>query len=181
MKFSLARFPVFPFSCLLIFTVAAILLISHASAQIVVEIPDPNLERAIREELGLSSEFPITQLEMLKLFRLNAQRMQIESLTGLEYATNLEILILEANRITDLSPLSNLTALQTLRLGHNFIVDISPLANLTQLTDLNLVDNQIKDVGALANLTQLTDLALANNVIKRLSSALWIESSECRY
>ncbi len=135
-----------------------------ASAQIV-EIPDPNLERAIREELELSSEIPITQQEMLKLFRLRTEAMQIESLTGLEHATNLEILILEANRIKDIRPLSNLTALETLRLGHNYIVDISPLANLTQLKDLDLVDNQIKDVGALANLTQLTDLALADNVI----------------
>ena len=166
MKFAFSGFPVFSFSCLLVFTVAATLLISHASAQIVVEIPDPNLDRAIREELGLSSEVPITQQEMLKLFSLRAFAMQIENLTGLEYATNLEILILEANRITDLSPLSNLTALQTLRLGHNYIVDISPLANLTQLKVLDLVDNQIKNVGALANLTQLTDLALANNAIR---------------
>ena len=157
MKFSFSRF--------LIFSVGVILFLPHASAQIV-EIPDPNLERAIREELELSSELPITQQDMLKLFRLRVERMEIENLTGLEYATNLESLILEANQITDLSPLSNLTALQTLRLGHNYIVDISPLANLTQLTDLNLVDNQIKDVGALANLTQLTDLALANNAIR---------------
>ena len=154
----------FSFSYLLIFTLAVTLFITQARAQIM-EIPDPNLERAIREKLGLSSEFPITQQEMLKLFRLRAEAMQIESLTGLEYATNLEILILEANRITDLRPLANLTALETLRLGHNYIVDISPLANLTQLKNLSLVDNQIVDVSPLASLTQLTDLALVNNAI----------------
>ena len=124
----------------------------RANAQIV-EIPDPNLERAIRERLELSSEVPITQLEMLKLFRLNAQGMQIENLAGLEYATNLEILTLEANRITDIGPLSNLTALRTLRLGHNYIVDISPLANLTQLKELNLYDNLILDFSPVQGLS----------------------------
>ena len=91
--------------------------------------------------------------------------MQIESLTGLEYATNLEILILEANRITDLKPLSNLTALQTLRLGHNYIIDISPLANLTQLKELGLTDNRIKNVATLANLTRLERLTINQNGI----------------
>ena len=124
----------------------------RANAQIV-EIPDPNLERAIRERLELSSEVPITQLEMLKLFRLNAQGMQIENLTGLEYATNLEILNLEANRITDIGPLSNLTALETLRLGHNYIVDISPLVNLTQLKELDLYDNHILDFSPVQGLS----------------------------
>ena len=160
------RFKTFRYSLgILIISAALCGFWQRANAQ-VVEIPDPNLERAIREELELSSDFPITQLEMLKLFRFRAEGMQIESLTGLEDATNLESLILEANRIADLRPLSNLTALQTLRLGHNYIVDISPLANLTQLKVLDLVDNQIKNVGALANLTQLTDLALANNAIR---------------
>ena len=54
-----------------------------ANAQIV-EIPDPNLERAIREELGLSSELPITQQEMLRLTSFAAEVTQVEDLTGLE-------------------------------------------------------------------------------------------------
>ena len=46
MKFSSARFPVFPFSRFLVFAIAATLLLPHASAQVqVVEIPDPNLEK----------------------------------------------------------------------------------------------------------------------------------------
>ena len=68
-----------------------VLLISQASAQ-VVDIPDSNLERAIREKLELSSEFPITQQVMLQLFGLTAEDAQIENPTGLEYAHNLEML-----------------------------------------------------------------------------------------
>ena len=78
-----------------------------ASAQ-VVEIPDPNLERAIREELGLSSEVPVTQQEMLRLRKLHAEQRDITDLTGLKSATNLKSLILNFNQIVDFSPLSGL-------------------------------------------------------------------------
>ena len=147
------RFKTFRYSLgILIISAALCGFWQRANAQIV-EIPDPNLERAIRERLELSSDFPITQQEMLRLFRLHANGMQIESITGLEYATNLERLHLEANRITDIGPLSNLTALQTLRLGHNYIVDISPLANLTRLKELDLFDNLILDFSPIQGLS----------------------------
>ena len=168
-ELTMIRFKTFRYSLgILIISAALCGFWQSANAQIV-EIPDPNLERAIREELELSSEFLVTQQEMLKLFRLRAEAMQIENLTGLEYATNLEILNLEANRITDLRPLSNLTALETLRLGHNYIVDISPLANLIQLTNLNLVDNQIVDISPLSNVTMLETLWLQHNRIVDIS------------
>ena len=81
------------------------------------EIPDPNLERAIREELGLSSELPITQLEMSKLFSLSAKAMQIENLAGIEYAHNLEDLVIRNNPIEDLTPIASLKRLQSLNLA----------------------------------------------------------------
>ena len=59
-----------------------------ASAQIV-EIPDKNLERAIRETLQLPDGVPITQQEMLRLTGLAAEVAEVETLIGLEYATNL--------------------------------------------------------------------------------------------
>ena len=48
----------------------------------VVDIPDPNLEKSIREELILSDATPITQQEMLQLTRLDARDNQIANLTG---------------------------------------------------------------------------------------------------
>ena len=42
---------------------------SIASAQ-VVDLPDPNLESAIREELNLPNAIPLTQQDMLRLTRL---------------------------------------------------------------------------------------------------------------
>ena len=77
----------------------------NANAQ-VVEIPDPNLERAIRETLELSSEFPITQQEMLLLDKLTARDAEIEDLTGLEYAIRVREIFLERNQVRDITPLS---------------------------------------------------------------------------
>ena len=157
-----------------------------ANAQ-VVKIPDPNLERAIREELGLSSEVPVTQQEMLLLDKLADRDAQIEDLTGLEYAirvreiflernqvrgitplaglTNLKVLYLSGNPISDLSPLSEITSLRRLDLAHIPIEDLSILSNLTQLEGLGLLLCEITDITPLANLTKLRFLDLGENQI----------------
>ena len=56
----------------------------HELASAEVEIPDPNLERAIREQLILPDGIPVTQLVMKQLTRLDAGDNQIEDLAGLE-------------------------------------------------------------------------------------------------
>ena len=156
-----------------------------------VEIPDPNLERAIREELALADELPLTQANMLQLTGLGAENREIRNLTELEHATNLTWLALHGNEIQDLSslaellnletlylwsnpiselpPIANLIQLRSLDLGGCQISDISPLANLTQLTSINLRNNHIVDISALANLNQLTELRLNSNRIVDVS------------
>ena len=181
------RFKTFRYSLgILIISAALCGFWQRANAQ-VVEIPDPNLERAIREELGLSSEVPVTQQEMLLLDKLTARDAQIEDLTGLEYAirvreiflernqvrditplrglTNLKVLYLSKNPISDLSPLSEITSLRTLDLTHIPIEDLSILSNLTQLEGLGLRLCEITDITPLANLTKLRFLDLAENRI----------------
>ena len=125
MKFSFSRLPVF--------LVAATLLIAQPVAAQIVEIPDPNLRGAITEALELPANTPITQQEMLKLIKLVANRTNITDLTGLKYATNLEVLNLVNNRITDISPLANLTNLTHLYLTDNALETIEPLAGLIHL------------------------------------------------
>ena len=186
MKFSVARFPVFPFSRFLVVLVVATLLISQASAQ-VVEIPDPNLERAIREELGLSSEVPITQQEMLQLTGFAVEVAEVETLIGLEYATNLKSLYLPRdNPIKDLTPLAKLTQLELLHMPGVPINDLTPLGNLTQLKDLTLTSCGIRDISPLASLTQLILLNLNSNAIVDVSplanltalEELWLEGND---
>ena len=134
-----------------------------------VEIPDPNLERAIREALGLPSEIPLTQLVMSQLTELKTRENQITDLTGLEHATNLKQLALSANEIRDITPLAGLLNLESLILNDNPISDLSPLANLTQLEHLNLAGVHIKDLTPLSNLTQLTDLNLIRCQIRDIT------------
>ena len=154
----------------------------------VVEIPDPNLKKAIRDALSLPTDIPLTKLHMQNLTRLSAPNSWIADLTGLEYATflqvasfprnliqdisplagliHLEILTLNSNPISDVSPLANLTNLNRLQLARaRLISDITPLANLTQLTRLNLGTQRISDITPLANLTKLTYLDLQENYI----------------
>ena len=188
------------FSRFLILAVVATLLITHAHAQ-VLDIPDPNLEKAVREELKLPDGTSLTQQEMLRLERLSARDSEITDLTGLEHATflinlglcgnqihdlrplaglvKLEGLSLCVNQITDISPLANLTNLKGLDLGANGrIVDITPLANLTRLERINLGGNLIEDITPLSNLTRLTYLRLDTNQIRDISPLANLTSLE---
>ena len=157
----------------------------------VVEIPDPNLRAAIREELRLPPGNRITKEDMLRLEGLGAARRDIMLLTGLEHATNLTSLSLWGNPLSELAPianlqsltyldvaacsisditsLSNLVKLTGLNVRFNQIVDISPVKNLTNLVTLRLEGNRIADVTPLANLTQLTELHLSDNQIRDIS------------
>ncbi len=134
-------------------------------ASIDVKIPDLNLERAVREELGLQAETPLTQLVMNQLTRLDAPEKQIKDLTGLEHATNLKWIDVHQNNISVLKPLAKLTQLERLGLWVNPISDLSPLANLTQLRGLDLGGCDISDITPLANLTQLEWLTLPWNYL----------------
>ena len=135
-----------------------------------IHIPDPNLRAAVRDALILPADASITQADMNRLTDLDVRDQGIANLTGLEFATNLTFLQLQANRIEDISPLANLTQLTELHLGGNRIEDIGPLANLTQLTVLRLNENfRIEDISSLANLTQLKAADLDRNQIVDVS------------
>ena len=140
-----------------------------ASAQ-VVEIPDPNLRQAVRQVLNLSDNTPVTQQEMLRLTGFAAEAAGIENITGLDYAKNLKVLILNNNPIQDLTPLSSLTQLELLQLPGVPINDLTPIGNLIQLKELSLSFCGIRDISPLANLTQLIVLILSGNDIVDVSA-----------
>ena len=129
----------------------------------VIEIPDPTLERAVREKLGLPAGIPLTDVDMQRLYDLVIVESDIASLRGLEHAVNLRFLHASDGRIADLTPLANLGALTVLKLYDNAISDISPLANLTHLAELNLVGNRITDFTPLLGFSDLKVLQVYRN------------------
>jgi hypothetical protein len=133
-------------------------------------MPDPVLRKAIRDKLGIPADNPLTQAYVQEhLTNLEARNKGIVDLTGLELATDLQVLGLGRNKIHDLSPLSGLTGLGYLVLDDNQISDLSPLAGLVNLEVLRLGSNQITDVSPLVGLVNLKVLSLSYNQIADLS------------
>ena len=101
----------------------------------------------------------------LKELDLKEQHLDDSELQALREMTNLEVLDLRGNEMSDLSPLSGLTNLKELNLsgdieGNEDIRDLSPLSGLTSLKSLHLPAEQIEDLSPLSGLTQLENLAL---------------------
>ena len=140
-----------------------------------VPIPDDSLRAVILDSLDMASNDTITVSDMQELTRLDAPNKDIRDLTGLEFATSLEVLNLgyefvngnyvNSNTISDISPIAGLTNLTGLQLSGNSISDIDPLASLTNLTylelSLELSGNSIADISPLRGLTNLTQLYLS--------------------
>lgn len=142
-----------------------------------VDIPDDNLKAKLWSQLGRTgTPGDVTCADMRSLTRLNAHAAsgyaprseRIESLEGLQYATNLHTLQLENNRISDLSPLSPLSRLRYLFIHSNLISDLTPLRGLTSLEELQIAHNLISDLTPLQGLTSLRQLFIEGNRIQDL-------------
>ena len=130
-----------------------------------VHIPDVNLRAAIAEALGKSPNAPITAEDMATLTRFEAEKTDIQDLTGLQYAIHLEILKLRGNPISDLSPLKELVRLKILDIDWTNVNDLSPLAELSNLQHLQAWNNDsaISDLSPLADLTNLIHLDISGS------------------
>ena len=153
--------------------------INIAYAQDAHWMPDPALREAVQERLGVPADHVLTPAYVqLHLTNLEATNKGIVDLTGLEYATDLQVLALRRNEIHDISPLSDLTGLVFLDLASNQISDLRPLAGLTRVEELKLGGNQITDVSPLAGLVNLKRLNISNNPIADISPLMGLENLE---
>ncbi len=130
---------------------------------------DENLKRWVENRLNVSDPTPTDMLGLIDFTRIYGG---LTDLTGLEYATNLQMLSLGLNQISDLSPLSGLANLQMLHLSDNEVRDLSPLSGLMNLRDLDFHNNRVSDLSPLAGLTKLQWLVLYNNQVSDLSPLL---------
>ncbi len=146
-----------------------IVLGSIAFAQ-VVHIPDPNLRAAVADALGIPRGSPITQEDMNRLTDLDVQGQGIVDLTGLEFATNLNVLVIADNPTIDLTPITSLTQLYRLYIWAIPRLDITALGNLTQLQTLAIAACDVNNIRSLGTLTELTDLNASHNRIVDIAS-----------
>ena len=137
-----------------------------AGAQ-VVSFPDPNLEFAARDALGIGSPTNITVADMQTLTSFYCASRGITNLAGLDKATGLRTLGCYGNQIANLAPLAGLTNLLDLEVSWNRVTDVSSLAGLTNLQSLNIGGNRlppndasITNVSVVAGLKQLRSLDL---------------------
>lgn len=96
----------------------------------------------------------------------------IESLEGLQYATNARMIdiaytsAVEGKKISDLSPIADLTQLEILILKQDGIDSIDDIGKLVNLTQLDLSSNKaITDVSAIADMSKLKTLVLSHNKV----------------
>jgi Leucine-rich repeat (LRR) protein len=131
---------------------------------------DPNLDAALRRELAKPSG-NLNRNDLRGLTSLRAPDSHIASLCGLEWATNLTLLYLGGNLVSDLSPLTNFSRLKTLFVYHNQLSDLSPIAGLTNLTYLDVRANPgVTNFDAVVpQLSGLTNLFLGNNSLSNIT------------
>ncbi|MDP5138411.1 M66 family metalloprotease, partial [Rheinheimera baltica] len=137
---------------------------------------DANLDRVVREHMGLSEGTPILADELAKLDYINAIGQQISRLDGIQYATGLRALLVRDNALTDVSVLRALASnqpenagLETLYVDNNSLFFLPDLSGFTKLTNLYASYIKIADLSPLAGLGSLFRLDVSGNDITDLA------------
>ena len=86
--------------------------------------------------------------------------------------SNVKILSLSQNLITDIKPLANLTDLVTLLLDDNQISSLNDISQLPNLKAIYASKNLIDDTSGLIGMTQLVELYLYENKLSAEQQAL---------
>lgn len=138
----------------------------HDSATVV--FPDPSLDKAVRQALGLDgvSKIAKTQLAQLKILELPTG--QVADLQGLQHAKELTLLKAASNKIADLWPIQNLTKLEALDLSSTPLTSLQSLSTLKNLRRLWLFESSVTDLSPLQGLA-LTEFAISTTKALDLS------------
>lgn len=133
-------------------------------------IEDPALENGLKLILNKPVDSPLTSSDLEQLTVVDLSNAGIQSLSGLEYATNLTHLRLYGNEIEDLTPLKHLDQLREIDVSNNYITSIDPLADLKQLGRLYISNNSISSIEVVRGFTRLHTFYASGNQIYSLSA-----------
>jgi len=126
-----------------------------------VAFADANLERAVRDRLGIPSA-PLTPADLAPMTWLEARNYGISNLAGIEAAANLDWLGLPENPgIADFASLLQLPRLNFLDLNWCNVSNIDFVAGLPPMNGLHFSGGGITDISPLAWHPQLLQLNLA--------------------
>ena len=141
-------------------------------------IPEPALQQAVANSLGVAERDLTEDLIAEKLIRLEANNREIRDLTGLDRAKNLQYLVLRNNLIEDLSPIQKLSKLRKLDLHGNRLRNLSTLsapsgsARRKQIDESqkNFNDQLVKNEGQQSQ--NLNDITSSVELLKERGGAL---------
>lgn len=139
----------------------------------VVEIPDDELRTIIMETLNVSNMNEITVEKMAGIEELNLTNSIVANLSGIEAATNLEILLARNVDIEDLSPLSELSKLKEIDLrdaNMDSEKDLSFLSGLTSLEKIDFQNTAVDDISVLSGKNTLTHINLRQTNVVDISA-----------
>lgn len=145
------------------------------------------IEEAVRANLGLENDTPITKdmLQQVTAIYIVADaaypdadsfypainrwyaegkptRGAITDLNDLAAMPNLEQVCIVAQELTDISALAELPKLNKVELKHNYLTDISVLAGMDHLTYVGINGNPVRDISPLAACSNLAFLDLCD-------------------
>ncbi|MDI6679854.1 NEAT domain-containing protein [Bacillus wiedmannii] len=122
---------------------------------------------------------PITKEDLLKVKYLTvveAKSKGIQDVSGLEYMTNLENLMLEEVKLENIQFISKLRKLKSVDITYSELQDIGPLAELEAIESLNLRNNKISDLSPLSQMKKINILDLSSNCIKEIKPLFTLTS-----
>ncbi|MBT5714793.1 hypothetical protein HOI71_27345, partial [Candidatus Poribacteria bacterium] len=128
----------------------------------VLHIPDPNLERVIRDAAG-KLDGQLTAGDLASVVEIVAADEGIEDLTGLGKCRSLKRLRLHRNPLQNVDSLSDLRNLSLLDITQTELTDLGFLRSLRKLKALVLSDTGITDLADIAHRTELDHLDLTRN------------------
>lgn len=157
--------------------------VSQVTDEIIeIKFGDENFEEYIRSLLG-KKEGAITNKDVLTIKEINywPKEKGLESLAGIEYFKNLEVLEIVGYRdihhkVQSLEPLRGLNKMQILIFMFGEVKDISALSELSELRVVDLRFNKINETDSLNNLNQLEAILIDNNPIIDNNNPLFLNS-----
>ncbi|MCJ1288412.1 hypothetical protein MMC26_007769 [Xylographa opegraphella] len=122
------------------------------------------------EELWLGKN-KITELKVASLF-ISTRKLLLIFRQNLSTLSNLKILSLQSNRISQITGLSSLPSLTELYISHNSLRSITGLENVHFLRVLDISNNMIPNLTNMQHLSSLEELWASNN---QLASFIEVE------